>query len=69
MKKDVMHPEAGYKSFHNMLRSLTSLDGWELDDVLEENEWQTFRDNPWSWSIKADSRRGKIVYDRIMARQ
>ncbi len=63
-----------FSEFHNALRILSSIDMRELvhagaisDD--DTGGWQSFRDNPWRWFIRAGDDEAAAVWRIIESRQ
>jgi hypothetical protein len=61
-----------FMEFHNGLRVLINIDKPEFDMALgplvSQSMWESFRDNPWRWFIKAPDRQAEAVFKVIEAR-
>ena len=54
--------------FHHLLRTLSNLDYREVEEVLSEEEWPKFRDNPWQWFILAEDRKSEFIWGKLKER-
>lgn len=61
-----------FDDFHNRLRILSSIDAHELrdldTDIWTAAEYAKFRDNPWSYFIKADDEVAVMIWNVIAKR-
>lgn len=56
-------------TFHNLLRILRSIDYHEVEDAFDnEKDWIDFRDDPYSWFIKAHPSKSTVIWDRMVER-
>ena len=60
------------RAFHNALRILRAIDYQELKDaglVLSHEDWESFRDDPYVFFIRASDPTMQIIWQVIQARQ
>ena len=54
--------------FHNPMRILINLDYYEVAEVVSEEDWPKFRDNPWQWFILAEDHQSEFIWGKMMER-
>ncbi|MDH3376200.1 MAG: hypothetical protein OEQ39_04430 [Gammaproteobacteria bacterium] len=57
-----------FEQFHNALRILRSIDRHEIPLILNEHDWQDFRNKPHEWFIQAADNKARAVWTVIEAR-
>jgi hypothetical protein len=66
--RDLIQMTMNKDQFHNLLRILINLDHYLVEEVISEEEWPKFRDNPWQWFISAAPHKSDFVWGRMMER-
>ena len=53
--------------FHHLLETLINLNYYEVEEVVSEEEWTLFVDNPWEWFILAEDHQSEFIWRKMIA--
>lgn len=63
---------ADFRRFHNRLRMLLNIDGLDFGEAVghtNDDEWATFRADPFRWFIRASDPDAEAVFALMLARE
>ena len=63
------HGPIDFRRFHNLLRVLLNIDYFDMEEIVPEKEWPSFRKNPWRWMIEAPTEQSEKVYLAMIKRE
>jgi hypothetical protein len=67
-KRKFMLRTTSLRAFHNALRILRALD-WHEVHFLSEEEWKSFRDNPYKFFVSTTDRNASLIWEALQRRQ